>query len=94
MVSLLLICLCDPGHRWLIATTRKDPGASAGVPVGAKGPLEKGWRPFLPTLDHEGIPLEFIHVVEGITHGVLSWFFLLFLLGLQVGVQAMKPLIP
>jgi hypothetical protein len=37
------------------ASTGKDPGPSAGVAVGAKRPLEKGWRTFLPTPDHEGI---------------------------------------
>jgi len=61
------LCAGDPGPGGAVATTtRKDPSPSAGVAVGAKRPLEKGWRTFLPTPDHEGILLEFIHVVEGI----------------------------
>jgi hypothetical protein len=50
------LCAGDPGHGGAVATTTgKDPGPSAGVAVGAKRPLEKGWRTFLPTPDHEGI---------------------------------------
>ncbi len=57
---------CDPGHGCGIATTRKDPSASAGVAVEAKRPLVIRWRTFLPSPDREGIPLEFIDIVEGI----------------------------
>jgi hypothetical protein len=60
------LCAGDPGHGGAVATTTgKDPGPSAGVAVGAKRPLEKGWRTFLPTPDHEGILLEFIKILSG-----------------------------
>ncbi len=89
LIGVLHLCLPDPGHGEPIPATRVHPFARTRVTVLAERPSGVRWGTPLPGPDREGVPLQLVDVVEGITRvAVEARLYLLARLGTE------RPFVP